>query len=184
MPIPPWKVSADVNDLVQLVRGKYHQHLVDAKIAVAFDDSKPFKNDRLNWGKTLRFSDLNKLWQSPMVFDFCIILSSDVWHDVLDASQKEALIDLHLTRCVVEYVPETVIENGRKKVIKDQFGRVKYTNEMKFDDSGNPKWKVIPLDIWVFTKNVGRYGLWCDELMEFNVAIESSNNKLQNCMEN
>lgn len=173
MAIPPWKVPADVNAVVQQVKSSHHPHLESATIAVAFDDSKPFKNDRLNWGKTQRFSDLNKLFQTPQTFDFCIVLSSDVWHDVLDASQKEALIDLHLTRCRVEYMPETVTENGKKKTIKDEFGRIKYTNEMKFDDNGNPKWKVIPLDVWVFTQNVGRYGLWCHELMEFNEAVKS-----------
>lgn len=172
MAIPPWKVPADVGNIVEQVKVSHHSHLEGATIAVAFDDSKPFKNDRLNWGKTQRFSDLNKLFQTPQMFDFCIVLSSDVWHDVLDANQKEALVDLHLTRCQVEYMPETITENGKKKTIKDEFGRVKYTSEMKFDDNGNPKWKVIPLDVWVFTQNVSRYGLWCHELMEFNEAAQ------------
>lgn len=170
MTIPPWKVPLDVSNTVDQVKANNHSHLLEATVAVAFDDSKPFKNDRLNWGKTLRFSDLNKLWQTPQTFDFCIVLSSDVWHDVLDANQKEALIDLHLTRCQVEYVPETIEENGKKKPVKDELGRVKYTSEMKLDDSGNPKWKVVPLDIGVFTLNVGRYGLWCNELTEFSEA--------------
>ena len=66
MAIPPWKVPADVKNVVQQVKDNHHPHLQDAVIAVAFDDSKPFKNDRLNWGKTQRFSDLNKLFQTPL----------------------------------------------------------------------------------------------------------------------
>ena len=172
MAIPPWKVPADVNNLAQAVKAKHHPHLETASIGVVFDDSKPFKNDQLNWGKTQKFSDLNKLFQIPHSYDFCIVLSSDVWHDVLDASQKEALLDLHLSRCAVEYVPETVTVNGKKNVIKDDYGRVKYTKEMKFDDSGNPKWKVNSLSISVFSQNVRRYGLWCEEFTELSEAVQ------------
>lgn len=174
MAIPPWKVPSTVTELVNEVKDKHHPHLEDAKIAVAFDDSKPFKADRLNWGKTQRFSDLNKLWQAPQSYDFCIVIPSDVWHDILDASQKEAFIDLHLARCQVEYEPETIVENGKKKPVKDQHGRVKYTNEMKFDDNGNPKWKVLPLDLGVLTENVSRYGLWYHELAEFSEAAKTA----------
>lgn len=173
MAIPPWKVPVAVQELVQAVKEKNHPHLATANIAVAFDDSKPFKNEKLNWGKTQRFSNLNKLWQAPQAFDFCIVIPSDVWHEVLDGSQKEPFLDLHLTRCQVEYEPETYIENGKKKVVKDQLGRVKYTDEMKFDDNGTPKWKVAPLDLWVFMQNVSRYGLWCQTLMDFNEVLKT-----------
>jgi len=171
MAVPPWKATQDVNDIIAKVKENNHPHLQEAKIAAAFDDSKAFKKDRLNWGKTQRFSNLNKLWQVPQSFDFLIVIPSDVWIEVLDADQKEAFIDLRLTCCQVEYEPETIVENGKKKVIKDQLGRVKYTKEMKFDDNGEPKWKVVPLDLWVFTQNVSRYGLWCSELAEFNQAV-------------
>jgi len=118
MAIPPWKVPTDVNNVVQQVKALHHPHLEDAVIAVAFDDSKPFKNERLNWGKTQRFSDLNKLFQAPQALDFCIILSSDVWHDVLDADQKEALVDLHLTRCQLNMCLKQLLRMARKKQLK------------------------------------------------------------------
>ncbi len=76
-----------------------------------------------------------------------------------------------MTRMEAEFLPEVVVENGKKKVQKDEFGRVQYSNELKIDDDGNPKWKVSPLDLLVFTQNVSRYGLWCEELLELNDAI-------------
>jgi hypothetical protein len=60
---------------------------------------------------------------------------------------------------------------ARKKVIKDEFGRVQYTTNIKTDDEGNPKWKILPLDLEIFSGNVRRYGLWYDELLELKDAI-------------
>jgi hypothetical protein len=95
----------------------------------------------------------------------------DLWHSVLKGNQREAYLDLQLSRCGVEYLPEEIEENGKKKPIKDEWGRVQYTQEVKVDDEGNPKWKVVPLDLEVFADNVRRYGLWCDDLLELKDAI-------------
>ena len=91
-------------------------------------------------------------------------LCSDVWHSILTPQQREALADLHLTRCSVEREAKTVTENGKTKAIKDEFGFVEYTDEIKFDDEGNPLWCVLPLDLEVFSWNVSRYGLWLTPL--------------------
>lgn len=161
-----WKAPANVYDLLQEIKEKHHHpRLEQAKIAVAFNDAKSYIGDRINLGKVSKFSSFNKMWMGEQ-YDFSIILCSDVWHSILNPMQREALLDLHLTCCQVEYIPETVVEGTKKNVVKDEHGLTKYTNEMKLDDDGNPKWKRIPLDLYVFCDNVSRYGLWCQPLTE------------------
>lgn len=156
------EVVAILSDVIQL----HHQpRLADARIAICFDDSKPFLRNKLNLGKVTKFSPLARLWQGSQ-YDFCLSIPMDLWHSVLKGSQRAAYLDLQLTRCTVEYKPEEIEENGKKKKVKDEWGRVQYTQEVKTDDEGNPKWKVVPLDLEVFADNVRRYGLWMDSLEE------------------
>lgn len=164
-----WVCPRNIGDLVCTIQEEYHSPRLDgAKITVAFEDSKPFLNDQLNLGKVVKFNSYNKLWQSQGPFDFGLILCATVFTSILESDlQKEALIDLLLQRCGVHYVPELIVENGRKKPIKDEYGCVKYTNEIKRDENGNPKWKLLPLDLIAFSKNFARYGLWYDSWKEF-----------------
>lgn len=174
-----WKAPTEVIELVSQIKNDFHlPRLSDAQIAVSIDENKPFVNNKLNLGKVSKFSPLAKLWQIQP-YDFCLSIPSELWHSVLQGTQRAAYIDLQLTRCQVEYVPDTIEENGKKKPIKDEWGRIQYTDEIKVDDEGNPKWKVIPLDLEVFTSNVRRYGLWSDELLELKLAIEAQNDKSQ-----
>jgi len=164
MPTTPWKVPSDVLETVREIQHKHHlPRLENCEIAACFVDTKPFVKNKLNLGKVTKFSPLAKLWHNEKN-DFCIVLCADLWHAVLTQPQREALLDLHLTRCEVEYVPE--MEDG--KILKDEWGRIQYTNEIMFDDSGEPKWKVLPLDLEVFTSNVRRYGLWLDMIQDFS----------------
>jgi hypothetical protein len=156
---------------------KHHlPRLEDAEIAVCFQDKKPFNKNRFNWGKVRRFQAIDKIWHpNDKSYDFLVILSSDAWH-ILNSHQQEALADLHLTRCSVEYEPikEEITVNGvvKKKVVKDEWGRVEFTDEIKRDkDTQEPKWKVLALDLPVFTDNVSRFGLWCEELSDFKEVI-------------
>jgi len=171
MAVNPWKAPSEVLDILNVVINTHHsQRLAGASIACCFDDSKPFLRNKLNLGKVTKFSPLARLWQGQQ-FDFCLSIPMDLWHSVLKGSQREAYLDLQLTRCTVEYKPEEIEENGKKKKVKDEWGRVQYTQEPKTDDEGNPKWKVVPLDLEVFAANVRRYGLWCDDLLELKDAI-------------
>lgn len=166
-----WKADSLVSKILNDVKEKHHvPRLSRANVAIAFDDSKPFVKNKLNLGKLSKFSPLAKLWQGHAA-DFCLTIPMELWHTVLQGSQRDAYMDLQLTRCGVEFLPEEVEENGKKKKIKDEFGRIKYTKEIKLDDEGNPKWKIKALDLEVFAENVRRYGLWCDDLLEFKDAI-------------
>lgn len=166
-----WKAPDEVVNLLDQVKAKHHTvPLGAAKIAISFDDSKSFLRNKLNLGKVTKFSPLARLWQVER-HDFCLSIPMELWLAVLKGNQREAYLDLQLSRCGVEYLPEEVEENGKKKPIKDEWGRVHYTQEIKVDDEGNPKWKVMPLDLEVFSANVRRYGLWHDDLLELKDAI-------------
>lgn len=174
---PPWAAGQDVVMLFEKVKNRHHlPRLAEATIAVCFADTKPFIKGRFNWGKVRRFNPLDKLWQGEK-YDFLVVLCATAWQGVLqEDSKKEALVDLHLTRCGVEYVPVTFEEEQggvkKKKVDKDEWGRINYTDEIKRDEDGNPKWRVLPLDLHVFSENVQRYGVWCEELLSFKEALE------------
>jgi hypothetical protein len=169
-----WKANQEINETLQALKEKYHlPRLDDASVVVAFTDTKPFIKNRFNWGTVKKFTDFQKIW-SAEDHTFCIILCADMWHDILNPEQQQAWLDLQLTRCEPVYVPETVEENGKKKVLKDDYGRVKYTDEIKLDEFGKPKWQIAPLDLVVFTKNVRRFGLWCEPLMEFGSILKES----------
>lgn len=174
-----WPASSDVVGLMNSVRERYHlPRLEEANIALSFNDSKPFVGGRFNWGKTSKFSPHAKVWHpKDSRYDFQISLPSDAWHSVLDGKQREAWLDLHLSRCQVEYVPETAVENGKKVSIKDEWGRVQYTDEIRRDDEGNPRWKLDPLDLNVFQENVLRYGCWCPILLDFGSAVHEASGR-------
>lgn len=169
-----WLAPDNFFSLLDSIKTKYHSRLCtdvgDCKIALVLTDSKPFLSGRLNWGKIKKFDKFSKLWMNKD-FDYCILMSSDVWNEILDSKQKEAILDLHLSRIEPKYEPNTVIENGKKKVIKDEFGRIEYTSNIKLDKEGNPKWQVGPLDLQVFASNVRRFGFWCEELDNFKKII-------------
>lgn len=175
MPVTHVRAAADIRQKLTDIKVANHPHLEQALIALEFVDSKPFIKDKVNLGKVSRFSKATQLWFSQDAqYNFLISVCADVWYGILKETQREALLDLHLTRCGVAYEPETVVINGKKTTVKDEFGRVEYTDQIKTDDEGRPVWKLSPLDIGVITSNIRRYGLWYDDLLELKDAIKLS----------
>lgn len=169
-----WQANLDVVQLVEKVKTQnHHPRLAAASVAICFSDTKPFVGGRFNWGKVNKFSAIAKLYQNQK-HDFLITLCADAWVSILDAPQREALIDLHLERCQVDYEPIFVEVNGKKKPVKDEWGRIQFSETVKTNDDGDPKWKVAPLDLVVFQSNVLRYGCWCEDLMDFKSAIDKN----------
>lgn len=148
-----------------------HKRLEGSKIGICFADTKPFKGGRINLGKASKFSPAAKIWQDKK-YDFCITLCADLWYQVLKEEQREALLDLMVTCCDVEYEPMTQNINGKDVVIKDDWGRVRNSDKIKVDDEGNPKWKVNPLGIDIYTSNIRRYGLWYEDLESLSEAMK------------
>jgi len=176
MAVNPWIVSQDIIELIRKIKLQNHSpRLNEASLTAVFEDAKPFVKNRLNLGKVCKFSAFSKLWQTEK-HDFCVVIPSDLWSSVLNAEQREAYLDLQLTRCEVECEPEVIEENGKKKKVKDEWGRVQYTSEMKRDDNGIPKWQVLPLEgsvgLEIFTKNLRRYGPWLEPIVEMQEAVK------------
>lgn len=167
-----WQANNDIVALLNEVKEKHHARLENANIALAFSDSKAFIKDRLNLGKVSKFNAMNKLFQGTK-FDFVLVISFDMWSDVLTAQQREALLDLHLTRCSLQYIPVEVETNGKKTKVLDDKGRVQYTTDPKLNEAGEIQWVVLPLDLPVFSDNIRRYGLWYDEMEYVKEAVDT-----------
>jgi len=165
-----WKAPLVTQELMLGVKEEHHHPRLEmANIVVCFSDTKPFPNNSLNWGKVVKLSQFNQIWQAErQKTDFCIMLCADIWHHIMDADQKNAMLDLHLTRCEVEYIAQ-LDENNRP--VKDEWGRIEYTNEIKLDEEGRPKWKLLPFDLLVCSRNISRYGLWCPEIENLGQAV-------------
>jgi len=174
-----WPADQSVFKLVEEVKTKHHPRLKDANIAVSVVDNKAFVRDRFNWGKTSKFASRAKIWHpDDKRYDFEISICADAW-GMLTEHQKEAYVDLRLSCMELEYEPEVVEENGKKKPVKDKFGRKVYTNTPKLDKNGNIKWKTTPPDIYVITDNVSRYGLWCRDVIEFAQVVRSAKSEVK-----
>ncbi len=168
-----WAGDENVFALVNKVKEQYHlPRLQAARIAVSFVDSKPFIGGRFNWGKVSKFSAAAKVWHGDE-YDFLITLSDTAFNDVLEGKQREANIDLLLNCCQVEYVPEMETKGAKPKPAKDKWGRIIFTDEIKLDEEGDVKWKVVPLDLHAYQDNVVRYGCWCEDLLDLESAIKS-----------
>jgi len=168
------KASPEVRQLLDDVKAKNHPHLNQALVALEFVESKPFVRDRINLGKVSRFNESTRLlFPQNEKYVFLITLCADVWFGLLKESQREAILDLHLSRFKVAYEPNAVVVNGKKQVVKDEYGRVEYTDVVKTDDEGNPVWKVMPLDITTIAENVKRYSTWYEDLVLLQQAIDS-----------
>lgn len=167
-----WQADGQVVELLTKVKNLHHlPRLQQATISVCFDESKPFRKNVFNWGKVVKFSPITKLHQNSKV-DFCICISSEVWQS-LNLQQREALLDLHLSCCSAEYVPQVNIVNGKKVVVKDEVGRTQYTDEFKEDVDGNIIWRKLPLTIEVMQDNIMRYGCWISEFYELKVTMSN-----------
>jgi len=170
MGLKPWKAPDQVQSMLEGVFDKHHaDRLADLKVCVSFDDTKPFVKNKMNLGKLVKVRDLDKMHMAQKL-DYYIVVCSDLWHSVLNDHQREAYIDLHLTRLTPEMQPVTVTVNKKKKVVKDQWGRVEYTTDLKLDANGDPIWRAMPLDLYVFAANAQKYGLWLEAMEEFDAA--------------
>lgn len=170
-------ISPAGDDVIQVlddIKRKHHARIIDASVAVLFKAVKPFTGDgRFNFGQVKKFTPSAKIWHHPnRVYDFEITIPEDSWHVILTPHQREALLDLHLTRCTAEFVPLEVEKNGKRKKAKDQWGRLQFTDQIRLDEAtGLPIWKVLPLDIMVLAENARRYGLWHDDLRYLGDAV-------------
>ena len=95
------KAPEEVRKLVDDTVKAHHHHLLDAKIGVLMRDEAPIAKGRATWGKA---SLVNAQWK-PLLkqeLDFVIWFAYDTWFDVLDDTQRKALVDHELCHCWYE----------------------------------------------------------------------------------
>lgn len=139
---PEWKL------LDKLVR-KHHQHLIDARIALAWRYALKKDADRLLvLGKCVKASDLSR---ELVDWDFVILLNYEVWTSPeFGDHQKEALLDHELCHA---------------QISKNKDGTAKE------DDRGRRVYRVRKHDIEEFTEIVTRHGTYKRDLEEFGKVI-------------
>jgi hypothetical protein len=132
--------------LMDEIREKFHEHLTDARIALAWrKELKADVDGRLILGRCMKASDLQR---ELVDYDFVILLNWEVWHDPeFTKEKKSALLDHEL--CHAE-------------VSRDQ-----ETGEDKFDERGRRVWRTRKHDIEEFTEIVKRHGCYKRDLEKF-----------------
>ena len=160
-----WKAPPEIQQLLEVIKNKNHSPRLDqCSVVVCFDEGKPFVKNKLNLGKLSKFSAMARLYQKDK-HDFCLVVPSTLWQEMLNAEQRKAYLDLQLTRCDMEYVPETVEENGKKKKIVDELGRIQYSNEPKYEPAVRRHLEVARLEPKLFLCEKGDVLFWHADLI-------------------
>lgn len=142
--------GAPMYQLLETLIDKHHEHLVDARIALAWNLSwKPDVDGRVTLGKCKKASDLDR---ELAPFDFVIMLRREFWqHDSVTDDQRLALLDHELMHAAVKY------DDGGQSVV---------------DVRGRTVYRIRKHDIEEFRDIVARHGCYKSDLEEFGKAIE------------
>lgn len=142
-----------------------HQHLQEANFIILLNEKIKLKGDIVVIAEVKKTSPSEKIIHN---YDFKIIIYDYVWGK-LDDKKKISVLDHELTHCGVKYIPlkEKNEETGKTEVVKDEFGRKQYTNEIDRDDNGRPKWVILPHDLEEFRSIVKRHGMYDESIQEF-----------------
>lgn len=164
-----WEAPQDIRDLVAEVKEAHHKHLAQAKVWVLVNDANPIVDNQLIATGSSRCTSTEKLRTDN---DFKIIVIAEGWH-ALTNGQRRLAIDEALCRCGVHYVPLTQKVNKKDEVIKDEIGRIVYTDKIATDGEGNPKWKINRPDASLYFQLLQRHAIYSD-------AVENVQNALAN----
>lgn len=154
-----WEAPADIRRAAEQIKLEHHPHLANASLWVLCSDGKAIRNNQLLVTQSKKCTQTEKLSSGH---DFKLIVMAEAWSALPDAARKVAL-DEALCRCGVKYVPQTVEVNGRKEVVKDEIGRVIYTDQIEYDNEGRPRWKINPPDAGLYYALLERHGAYSDE---------------------
>ena len=155
---------------------KYHKHLKEAKIVIYANDKSKTKGDKVIIAESSKAS--NKL-KASINADFTITLYVDTWSS-LSPDQKQACLDHELTHCGVQYEPIReqigLSKTGKSKtrIVRDEYGRVQYTSDIKRDENGVPKWKLVIHDLEEFRDIVRRHGMWDEDIQRFKEVLDEN----------
>ncbi|MEX2673027.1 MAG: putative metallopeptidase [Phycisphaeraceae bacterium] len=169
-----WQAPEEIRKQLQLIKDEYHTHLAPASMWVICSDGAAIRDNQLVATQTKKCTKSEKLSTGH---DFKIVILMETWAKLTD-DQRHLALDEALCRCGVRMVPETVEINGRREVLKDDLGRVIFTDEMDVDKLGNPKWKVNRPDAELYFKMLARKGTYNEQAENTVRALEGKPLKL------
>lgn len=155
-----WQAPEEIRKLVEEIRDDNHHPIGSASFWVLVSDGKGLRDNRIQITQSRKCTSSEKLATGH---DFKIIVVAETWANLTDAQRRTAL-DEALCRCGVQYVPEMVEVNGKKIPLKDEQGRIIYTNEIAYDREGNPRWKINRPDAEVFFSMILRHKRYNEEI--------------------
>lgn len=162
-----WEAPADIRKALQAIKKEHHPHLAAASLWALCADGKAIRNNQLVVTQSKRSTKTEKLANGH---DFKIIVMMEGWSQLPDAAQQVTL-DEALCRCGVKYVPQMVEVNGRKEVVKDDLGRIVYTDQIDYDKEGQPRWKINPPDAGLYYAMLQRHRKHSEEAENVALAL-------------
>ena len=160
-----WEANEDIKRLLRDIKNEHHPHLSTASIWVLCSDGKAIRDNHVIATTTQKCTNTERLSSNH---DFKITIMMETWAHLTDKGREIAL-DEALCRCGVKYVQQKMDINGRKEVVKDELGRIVYSDEIEYDKEGIPKWKI----------NKPNAGLYFDLLMRRGAYSEEAENAVR-----
>lgn len=163
MPLAVINQTDQIYKQMDAIKREHHKHLEGARIIMFMDYSEP-SGSALTFGTASLASSQVKALSGA---NFVITINALAW-DNLDEEGRTALLDHELSHCHVCLKP---MKDGRE-TIRDAFGRVQYTNQVKRDADGNIQYRIIPHDVTEFISIVKRRGLWMENLQKMRATMQ------------
>ena len=155
-----WEANEDIKAKLRKLKTEHHPHLSLAGIWLLCNDGQAIRDNQV---VTTRVSKCTKTEKLASGYDFKIEIMMETWAHLTDKGRLMAL-DHALCQCGVRHVPQKMEINGRKEIVKDELGRIMFTDEVEYDKQNNPKWKINKPDAPLFFEMISRYGMdYCEE---------------------
>lgn len=164
-----WQAPDEIRRTIIELRDEHHPHLAAASFWALVSDGKAIRSNRLVVTQSKKCTGTEKLSTGH---DFKIIVMAEAWAELPDKARRIHL-DEALCRCGVKYVPQTMEVNGKKEIVKDELGRVVFTDEIDYDKNGSPKWTINPPDAGLYYDMLMRHGEYSEEAENVNRAIDN-----------
>jgi hypothetical protein len=163
-----WQAPQDIRKLLTQIQQEHHPHLADASVWALCSDGRAIRDNQLVATQTKKCTSTEKLSTSH---DFKVIVMMETWAKLTDA-QRAVALDEALCRCGVKRVPRTVEVNGKKETVKDDLGRVVFTDQIDYDRDNQPRWKINPPDAGLYFALLTRHQQYSEQAENVQRALK------------
>jgi hypothetical protein len=169
-----WEASVKIQQQVRAIADQHHSHLHQASLWVLCSDARAIRDNHIIATQTKKCTNTERLSSGH---DFKIIIMMEIWAMLTD-EQRDKALDEALCRCGVKRVPQTMEINGKKEVVKDDYGRIVYTDEIAYDKEDRPKWKINRPDAELYFGMIRRHADYNEEAENVQRAFAGQELKL------